>query len=72
MNASLPAPISDILARYKRELREYDYREQKYKPRWQITTAGAALLLHREIEHQNPARAVDATDAADDAEGGDA
>lgn len=70
MSTALPS-VSDLLARYKRELREYDYREQKYKPRWQITTAGAALLLHREIELQNPARAVDA-EAVDEAEGGEA
>lgn len=68
MSAAL---TSSLLARYRIEMREYDCREQKYKPRWQITPAGAALLLHREIENQNPARAVDA-EAAAEAEGGDA
>ncbi|WP_031571824.1 hypothetical protein [Acidithiobacillus thiooxidans] len=61
-----------LLARYRIEMRDFDSREQKYKPRWQITPTGAALLLHREIEHQDPERAADVDAAAEAAEGGDA
>ncbi|MDA8377233.1 MAG: hypothetical protein M0Z50_09275 [Planctomycetia bacterium] len=57
MSALLRNPaITALLARYKREMREYDARPQQYKPRWQITPAGEALLLHRSIEKLNPMR----------------
>lgn len=69
----MKTPISTLMARYRRELTDFDERPQKYKPRWQKTEVGAALLLHREIERLNPARVTDAdTDAADVVDGGDA
>lgn len=50
MSAPSSKSPQSLLAQYRRELREYDARPAEYKPRWQITDAGAALLLHREIE----------------------
>lgn len=72
--------IVALLARYKRELREYDARPQQYKPHWQLTAVGEALLLHRSVEKLNPMRHerlvidIDALDDEDalDVAGGDA
>ena len=52
---SAPAIITtpELRGRYRRELREYDARPARYKPRWQITPSGAALLLHRAVDEMN-------------------
>lgn len=80
MSRTLPTTqgqaIHALLARYRRELREYDARPQQYKPHWQLTAIGEALLLHRAVERMNPRRPVPpivVVDAdVDDADAGDA
>lgn len=69
----MKTPISTLMARYRRELADFDERPQKYKPRWLKTEIADALLLHREIERLNSARATEAdNDAANVVDGGDA
>lgn len=68
MNA-LPINVTELKARYRRELRDFDNRPAKYKPRSVITPIGAALLLHRAIDEMNRHAEPDADESA---EGGDA
>jgi hypothetical protein len=71
MSAPLNSDIQQLKVRYRRELRDYDARPAQYKPRWQITDAGAALLLHRAVEAANANRGGTEPVIADD-EGGEA
>lgn len=63
--------MSSLLAYYKRELRIYDARPGRYKPRWVITPVGAALLLHRNFDTRL-ASPFDADHAKGQQEGGGA
>ena len=45
--------IPSMLARYRRELQDFDARPEQFRPRNIITPVGEALLLHREIEMVN-------------------
>ncbi|MHB1644586.1 MAG: hypothetical protein ACYCS8_18365 [Acidithiobacillus sp.] len=67
MSAAPMINAQELKARYRREMRDYDARPAQYKPRWQITDVGEALLLHRELEQR-----YTETDTDADVDGGDA
>ena len=68
MSAAPTFDVPAMKARYRREMRDFDARPGQYKPRWVITPAGEALLLHRDLEQRYTTADGDAVDV----DGGDA
>lgn len=51
--ADLSNDMRKFLQRMDAEMFDFDDRLPMYKPHWQITEIGEALLLHRDIERLN-------------------